>query len=137
MVTKEEGIGGGINWESWINRYTLLYVKQVNNRFFQQSSNQSILKEISPEYSLEGLILKLKLRYCDHLTQQPSSLKMNLMLGKILGKRRMGWQRMRQLDSITNSMNMNLSKLQEILEYRGVQHAAVNEVTKRWTQLSD
>ena len=74
-------------------------------------SNQSILKEINPEYSLEGLTLKLKLQYFGHLMQTADSLEKTLMLGKIEGKRKRGWQRMRWLDSITDSMDMNLSKL--------------------------
>ena len=76
--------------------------------------NQSILKEINPEYSLEGLILKLKLQYCGHLMQRADSLEKTLMLGKMESKRRRGWQRVRWLDSITDSMDMNLSKLQII-----------------------
>ena len=82
-------------------------------------SNQSILKEISPEYSLEGLMLKLKLQYFDHLIQRANSLEKTLMLGKIEGKSRKGQQRMRWLDSITNSVDVNLSKLQDIVEDRG------------------
>ena len=82
-------------------------------------SNQSILKEINSEYSLEGLMLKLKLQYFGHLMQRADSLEKTLMLGKIEGKRRRRWQRITWLDSITNSMNMNLSKLLEIVEDRG------------------
>ena len=81
-------------------------------------SNQSILKKISPEYSLEGLILKLKLQYFGHLIQKTDSLEKTLMLGKTENKRRRGWQRMRWLDSITDSMDMNFSKFQEIVKDR-------------------
>ena len=81
-------------------------------------SNQSILKEISPEYSLEGLMLKLKLQYFDHLMRRANSLEKILMLQKIEGRRRRGWQRMGWLDRITNSMGMSLSKLQEVVKER-------------------
>ena len=93
-------------------------------------SNQSILKEISSECSLEGLMLKMKLQYFDHLMRRTDSLEKTLMLGKIEGKRRRGWQRVRWLDSIIYSMGMNLSKLQERVEDRGAQHAAVHEDTE-------
>ena len=99
-------------------------------------SNQSTLKETNPEYSLERLIPKLKLQYFGHLIQRADSLERTLMLGKIEGKRR-GWQRIRWLDSITVSVNMNLSNLWEVVEDRGVCCAAVHEVTKSWTWLSD
>ena len=99
-------------------------------------SNQSILKKISPEYSLEGLILKLKLHYFGHLMQRADSLEKTLMLGKIESIRRSGWQRMRWLDGITDSLDMNLSKLWETVENGGAWHTAVHKVEKSWKQLS-
>ena len=100
-------------------------------------SKQSILKEISPEYSLEGLMLKLRLQYFGLLMRRIYSLEKILMLGKIEGKRRRGWQRMRWLDSITDSVDMNLSKLREIVEDRGGWCAAIHGVANSQTLLSD
>ena len=99
-------------------------------------SNQSILKEINPEYSLEGQMLKLMLQYSGHLMQRTDSLEKILMLGKTEGKRRQR-QKMRWLDSITDSMDVNFSKLQEVVKDKGAWQGAVHGVTKSWIQLSD
>ena len=100
-------------------------------------SNQSILKEINPEYSLEGLILKLKLQYFSHLTRRANSLEKILMLGKIDSRRKRAQQRMRWLDGITDSLGMNLGKLQEMVRDKEAWYAVVHGIRKSQTQLGD
>ena len=133
-------------WESWtlkkaenqrIDAFELqCWRRLLGVPWTARGSSQWILKEINPEYSLEGLMLKLKLQYFGHLMQRADSLENTLLLGKTEGRRRRGWQRVRWLDDITDSMDRSLSKLWKIVKNRKSRHAAFHGIVKSWTWLS-
>ena len=126
--------------ESWVPKnwcfWTVVLRRLLRVPWGARRSNQSILKEMSPEYSLEGLMLKLKLQHFGHLMQRTNSLEKTLMLGKTEGRRKRGWQGMKWLNGIINSVDMSLSRLREIVKDREAWHITINRVTKSQTQLS-